>query len=368
MPASLLRELRLPHGTLRFPLFLPDATRGMVRGLGSDDLEAIATQALVMNTFHLMQRPGSTAVQALGGLHRMSGWQRPILTDSGGFQAYSLIRNNPKAGSLGSKGFLYTPEGSQRRILLTPEKSIQLQMGYGADILVCLDDCTHPDDPQEKQEEAVERTLRWAVRSKREFERLCAQKGLAGEQRPLLFGVIQGGRSLELRRRCALELLEIGFDGFGYGGWPVDESGALLEDIFAFMRGLVPPALPMHALGVGHPRSIQTCVNLGYATCDSALPTRDARGGRLFTSLQDPASAPLTGDWFAYLYIQDEKHLRSTQPISQWCDCPVCARYPLGYLAHLQRSGDALYTRLATLHNLRFLNRLMEIWQADYGR
>lgn len=364
---DLITRFPLPHGELRFPLFLPDATRGMVRAVDAADLEDVGTQALVMNTFHLMQKPGSTTVQALGGLHSMSGWQRPIMTDSGGFQAFSLIRANPKAGSLSAKGFLYTVEGSSRRILLTPEKSIQLQMGYGADILVCLDDCTHPDDPDEKQAEAVERTLQWAGRSKKEFARLCEQKKLTETTRPRLFGVIQGGRSLELRRRCALELLELGFDGFGYGGWPIDEDGALLEDIFAFMRGLVPGNFPMHALGVGHPRSVQTCVKIGYGMCDSALPTRDARSGRLFTTRQDPAAGPLSGDWFAYLYIQDEKHVRADRPISAGCDCPVCARYSLGYLAHLQRSGDALYARLASLHNLRFLNRLMELWMGSYG-
>ncbi|MGP8337711.1 MAG: tRNA-guanine transglycosylase, partial [Methanosarcinaceae archaeon] len=233
-------KLDLLHGSLEFPAYLPDATFGVVRAVDSVDLEDSQIQAVVMNSFHLMQRPGSSTVTALGGLHKMSGWQHPIITDSGGFQAYSLIRQNPKFGKLTEKGLVFQPEGSSRKYQLTPEKSIQLQLSYGTDVAICLDDCTHVDAPYEEQCLSVERTIAWARRSRDEYDRLIAQKNLSEAQRPLLFGVIQGGGEFELRRQCAEALLEIGFDGYGFGGWPLDGEGNLLTDILAYTRSLVP--------------------------------------------------------------------------------------------------------------------------------
>jgi len=352
--------LALPHGDLPFPAFLPDATRGVVRAVDSADLEACGVEALVMNTFHLMQRPGSTTIRALGGLHRMAGWSRPIMTDSGGFQIYSLIRQNPKYGRLGNKGAVFTPDGSGRKINLTPEKSVQLQMSYGADIIVCLDDCTHAEDPYSEQRKSVQRTVAWARRSKEEYTRLVDQKKLAGHARPLLFAVIQGGGDADLRRECASELLAIGFDGFGYGGWPLDTDGNLLVDMLSLTRELVPPELPVHALGVGHPVNVVACVRIGYPMFDSAMPTRDARNGRLYAfTTDDPRLVGAGDDWFTFVYVNDRRHIKDANPVSPFCDCPACRRYSLGYLHHLYKINDALYPRLATMHNLRFMTRLM---------
>ncbi len=354
--------LVLPHGEVALPAFLPDATLGVVRSVDGEDLERCGVQALVMNTFHLMQRPGSSTVQALGGLHRMAGWRRPIVTDSGGFQVYSLIRQNPKNGSLTDKEMIFQPEGATRKFQLSPEKSIQLQLSYGADIVICLDDCTHVDDPLETQQESVRRTVAWARRCKQEFLRLLAQKRTPPEQRPLLFGVIQGGGSLELRKRCADELLGIGFDGFGFGGWPLDDKGNLLNEILAYTRALVPRELPVHALGVGHPVNVVACARMGYELFDSAMPTRDARHGRLYAFVEPPETSALAedGEWFAYVYINDEKQVKSARPISPFCDCLCCSRYSLGYLHHLFKVNDTLFFRLATMHNLRFMSQLME--------
>ena len=354
-------HLRLPHGQLALPAFLPDATHGVVRAVDSQDLEMCHVQALMMNTFHLMQRPGSSTIQALGGLHRMSGWRRPIVTDSGGFQVYSLIRQNPKYGRLTDRGLLFYPEGARRRFILTPEKSVQLQLSYGADVVICLDDCTHVDDPPEAQRDSVRRTVEWARRGKAAFQRLVEQKGLTEDERPLLFAVIQGGGSRELRRRCAEALLEIGFDGFGYGGWPLSGEGELLIDLIAYTRELVPSHLPMHALGIGHPANVVACAQVGYDLFDSAMPTRDARHGRLYAFQVDPdLSTRLEGEWFTYIYAQDEKHIKDGGPISPFCDCLCCTRYSLGYLHHLYKINDSLYLRLATMHNLRFMTQLTE--------
>jgi queuine tRNA-ribosyltransferase len=357
-PAS----LQLAHGTLKFPVFLPDATYGMVRAADASDLDRIGVQALVMNTFHLMQRPGSTTIKALGGLHRMSGWDKPIMTDSGGFQAYSLIHNNPKAGAINDQGLTFLPEGSQRKLQLTPEKSIQLQLSYGADIVVCLDDCTHVDADESTQRLSVQRTIAWAKRSRQAFDSLLAGRKNGQAQKPLLFGVIQGGGSLDLRRQCAEALLEIGFDGYGYGGWPLDADSNLLADILAFTRSLIPLQYPLHALGVGHPENVVACYRMGYPMFDSAMPTRDARHGRLYTltglaGTIDPFAPGK--EWLSYRYIQDEHNVKDNRPLVEGCACPVCRRYSAGYLHHLFKMNDPLFPRLATLHNLGFMNLLM---------
>ncbi len=353
--------LQLPHGQLYLPVFLPDATLGVVRAVDSVDLRNCGVPAVVMNTFHLMQHPGSSTVQALGGLHVMCGWPQPIVTDSGGFQAYSLIRQNAKYGKLTTDGILFRPEGSDRKLQLTPEKCVQLQFSYDSDVIMCLDDCTHVDDPLETQRESVRRTIAWAKRCKQEYLRLLEQKRLAEAQRPLLFGVIQGGGERALRRECADALLEIGFDGFGYGGWPLDNEGALVTDMLAYTRELVPANLPIHALGVGHPAHMPTCVALGYGMFDCALPTRDARRGRLYI-FTAPTAEPATThrDWFDFVYITDDKYIKATQPLSEWCDCLTCQHYSRGYLHHLFKSNEATFQRLATIHNLRFMNQLME--------
>ncbi len=352
-----MHELHLPHGRLHLPAFLPDGTQGVVRSIDAADLRASQIQAVQMNVYHLMQKPGSTTIQALGGLHRMAGWERPIFTDSGGFQIYSLIRQNPKNGSINEKGATFRIEG--RKFNFAPEKSVQLQLSYGSDVVICLDDCTHADDDLAAQAASVRRTVAWARRCKLEFTRLVAEKEMAEGERPFLVAVIQGGRSRDLRRQCAEELLEIGFDGYGYGGWPLDSQGSLLADMLAYTRELVPAQFPVHALGVGHPQNVVNCVAMGYNLFDSTMPTRDARHGRLYTFIVDLAAARLTGSWFKYTYIKDKKHVKASLPISPYCDCHTCAHYSLGYLHHLFKLNDTLYPRLATIHNLRFMTQLM---------
>ena len=280
------RSLQLAHGTLEFPVFLPDATRGVVRAIDSADLEGCGVTGLVMSTFHLMQHPGSSVIKQHHGLHGFANWQRPIVTNSGGFQVYSLVRQNPKSGSLSEKGMVYRAEDGSK-YNLTPEKSIQLQVSYGGDIVFCLDDCTHVDDPRNAgrfgaADDQVGEALPRRVRPPDGAEEKRAP-------RPLLFAVVQGGADPELRQLCAEELLAIGFDGYGYGGYPLDGEGKLLTDIFAYLRELIPPQYPIHALGVGHPQSVVDCSRLGYDIFDSALPTRDARKGRLYRFTSDPA-------------------------------------------------------------------------------
>ncbi|NJN55575.1 MAG: tRNA-guanine transglycosylase, partial [Anaerolineae bacterium] len=325
------------------------------------DVARCGVTAVQMNVFHLMQKPGSSTIQALGGLHKMTGWQQPIFTDSGGFQVYSLLRQNAKSGSISDKGATFKTEGSGgRKFNLTPEKSVQLQLSYGSDVVICFDDCTHVDDAAAEQEKSVQRTVAWARRCKAEFVRLVQER--EGGVRPYLIAVVQGGASKELRRHCAEQLLEIGFDGYGYGGWPLDGEGNLLEEMVATVRELIPRRFTLHGLGIGHPANVAACVRLGYEIFDSTMPTRDARHGRVYSFTSDPATARLDGrgDFFRYLYLKDDKHIKTNRPISPFCDCPTCERYSLGYLHHLFKLNDSLYPRLATMHNLRFMTQLME--------
>lgn len=360
MASSYLTALVVGNHQLELPVYLPDATYGVVRSVDADDLRGCQVQAVVMNTFHLMQRPGSSVIQALGGLHRMSGWQGLIMTDSGGFQAYSLIHQNPKYGTISDEGLVFRPEGANRKYQLTPEKCIQLQLSYGSDVVICLDDCTHVDAPYEAQRVSVQRTVAWAKRCKSEFLKLVTQKRLSVENRPKLFAVIQGGGIRDLRRQCAEQLLEIGFDGYGYGGWPLDGEGNLLTDMLEYTRELVPVQYPLHALGVGQPQNVVVCYELGYGLFDSAMPTRDARHGRLYAFTTPPSALDggLKDNWFRYIYIDDERYMRSDEPVSPGCDCLCCRRYSLGYLRHLFKLNDSLYPRLATIHNLRFMTQL----------
>lgn len=356
-----MNQLELRSGTLEYPVFLPDATRAVVRGVDSEDLERCGVSGLVMSTFHLMQHPGSSVVAGANGLHRFAGWNRPIITDSGGFQVYSLVRENPKYGSLNEKGIMFrTDDGTKYN--LTPEKSIQLQISYGGDVVYCLDDCTHADADEATQTDAVRRTIKWAKRCREVYDQLIASKRMDETSRPRLFAVVQGGNIPALRKQCADALMEIGFDGYGYGGYPLDGEHHLLVDMFAYLRELIPAHYPLHALGVGHPANVKICADIGYTIFDSALPTRDARRGRLYRLKGDPTTGGTS--WFEFLYLEDGRHTRTAEPISETCDCSTCARYSIAYLHHLFEIEDALYIRLATIHNLRFMTRLMELLRA----
>jgi queuine tRNA-ribosyltransferase len=350
------------HGGLAMPAFLPDATRAGVRGVTSNDLLAIGIPALVVNAFHLMRRPGVRVIQAAGGVHRFMDWDRPILSDSGGFQVYSLIRQNPDYGVIRANEVIFREPGTNEKWTLTPERVVQIQFGLGSDVIVCLDDCTDAGDDLDEQKRAVERTVRWARRCKEEYARLVGGKSARDREKPLIFAVVQGGASEELRRECAQALVEIGFDGFGFGGWPLTPDGELLTDVLRYVVEALPPDAPKHALGVGRPDHVVRAHALGYTTFDTSLPTRDARHNRLYVYRSGyPAHAPQPGDdFYSTLYILDDRYHADREPIDPGCDCPACTRYSRAYLHHLFKVGDSSGERLATLHNLRFYVRMID--------
>ena len=362
-----MNELCTADGRIRLPAFLPDATRGVVRSLDSEDLARVGVEGIVVNVLHLSSDPGASVISGLGGIGRFMGWKGVVACDSGGFQVYSLIARSAKMGSVSERGFSYRLGQGQKKEMLTPEKCIERQFQIAANLMFCLDYCTHPDAPADVQRESVERTIAWARRCKEEFSRRLESVASRGH-RPMLFAVVQGGADRDLRRRCAEELLEIGFDGYGYGGWPVDSKGSLVEMV-EYVRELVPREFLLHGLGIGKPESVVRCAKIGYQLFDCVLPTRDARHGRLYVSTDGFADLTAEdGSCYEYLYIRDDRYRRDERTLEEGCDCPACGSHSRSYLRHLFEIGDAAGWRLATLHNLRFYARLMEKLQSQRDR
>ncbi len=347
------------HGVLDLPAYLPDATRGVVRTVDTADLAACGVRAVVISTYHLMLTPGVRVLRAVGGVHRFMGWDGPVVTDSGGFQVLSLIRENPGLGGLSRDGAVFRTEAGGRRRILTPEKSIQLQFQLGGDVMMCLDDCTRPEEPAAEQRASVERTIAWARRCRAVFDRLASERDWGPGGRPLLFAVIQGGDDAALRRACAGALAEIGFDGYGLGGWPVDERGRLLAETLQLTADLMPAGHPRFALGVGKPENVVACARMGYDLFDCTLPTRDARHRRIYNFRSAEPASVLEDGFYEYLHILDDVYLSDGRPLSAHCGCPCCRRYSRAYLHHLFAVGDPLALRLATLHNLTFYTDLL---------
>jgi queuine tRNA-ribosyltransferase len=341
-------SLATPAGDVRTPVFVPDATRGVIRGVTPDQLRAVGVEALLVSTAHLAGQPGASVVAKLGGIHEFTAWQGPIVSDSGGFQAFSLLTANG-LGQLSDRGFRYRFSPKEKYRQLTPESAIQAQVRMGADIVYCLDLCTSPKATREDQERSVELTERWARQCRRAFDALMADRD---PPHPLLFAVVQGGPHADLRARCAETLAEIGFDGFGFGGYPVLE-GRLVDEVVG-LRDLVPDA-PLHGLGIGSPDNLIAAWAAGYDVFDCVLPTRNGRRGVLYRMSDDPLGRDAT-----IARMDNQRWIRERGPIDPTCDCPACSTFSAGYLAHLFAIEDRLAATLGSLHNLRFYVRLLE--------
>jgi queuine tRNA-ribosyltransferase len=355
---SSLSQIETGHGRLKLPAFLPDATKGAVRTVDPGDLEEVGVEALCVSTWHLAREPGTRAIEKLGGVHAFMGFEGPVLSDSGGFQILSLIESGSIDGSTSAKGMRWKMDGGESE-LLTPEKCIRWQAKLGADLLVCLDHCTFPDAPPESQRASVEHTVAWAEECKATRDRIAEESRREPSSLPLL-AVIQGGDDPALRRECAQRLLEIGFDGYAFGGWPAGDDGALRESV-ALVAELAPRDKPLWGLGIGRPENLVAAARAGYSLFDCVLPTRDARHGRLYVRTGGPA-APTNAEgskWYEHLHVGDAKHAVDRSPLEAGCPCPTCSRHSRGYLRHLWQGRDPLALRLATLHNLSFYARLI---------
>jgi len=274
----------------KFPIFLPDATRAVTKSLDSKDLETAGIEGVVVNTYHLAETPGTSVLKAMGGVKGFMNFKGLVVSDSGGWQIFSLIHRSKNAGKITDKGVTFSV-GVKKKELFTPEKSVQVQFSIGSDIIICLDDFTPPDAPPDKVKETVERTVLWAKKSKEEYTKLLAQNDVTDENRPLLFAVIQGNNSRESRKYCAERLLEIGFDGLGYGGYAINEETHSLDlEISQYIADLIPDGVIRFALGVGSPYEIAMCSQMGWQIFDCTLPTRDARHKRLYVFTKQPES------------------------------------------------------------------------------
>jgi queuine tRNA-ribosyltransferase len=346
-----LRELTTRRGSLPLPVFVPDATRAAIRGVPTSMLPRAGVSALLVSTAHLATQPGASVVSSLGGIHSFMGWDGPVVSDSGGFQVFSLLSSGQGLASVSDAGLSYrfSPKAKHRQ--LTPENCIQTQYRLGADIVYCLDYCTHPSAPAAEQDRSVELTLRWAARCRATFDRLVA--GVPAERRPLLFAVVQGGSDKARRARCAQELAQIGFDGYGFGGYPIAD-GALVDEV-PLVAQLVPPGSILHGLGIGTPDSLVSACRAGYQLFDCTLPTRNGRRGVVYTQLNTQALGE--PGFYRVARLADEKWVRRRAPVDPDCDCAMC-ELPAGYVAHLFRLDEALAGTLASVHNLRFYARL----------
>ncbi len=326
-----LGRLHTLSGVIETPAFMPVGSAGSVKAIGPDDLEKIGAQVILGNTYHLMLRPGSGLIRQLGGLHRFMGWAGPILTDSGGFQVFSLAakRNISEDGA----EFQSHLDGSSH--LLTPERSIEIQEELGADIIMALDECPPALSERGYVEESLARTTRWLQR--------CAQ---AWSGYSSLFGIVQGGPYLDLRKRHIEEICAIELPGYALGGYSVGEKPEAMYEGVAYSAALMPKSKPRYLMGVGTPRDLATCIAAGIDLFDCVLPTRCARNGLLFTSE-------------GRLVIKNASHAREERPVDPRCDCYTCQNFSRAYLRHLFVSKEILAMRLNTVHNLRYFLQLM---------
>ncbi|MBQ6436452.1 tRNA-guanine transglycosylase [bacterium] len=355
----MISSLTIKGQTYRLPVFCPDATRGVVRNLDSQDLQAAGIHGLIVNTWHLHQFPGAKRLIELGGIKKLMNYPELIISDSGGFQVFSLFQKVKNFGKITDEGLItYTGPKRLTKILFTPEDSIKMQFALGSDIMICLDDYTAPGSSPARVEESVARTIAWAKRCRSEFDRQCQLHGYTNNNRPLLFGVIQGHDDQEQRQRCAQQLLKIGFDGFGLGGQKFTTEGKLDLDWAAFNASLTPDNLPRYALGFGKPDEIIALFHQGYQIFDCVLPTRDARHGRLYISSKKE------NEVYQFLNINQGRFAQDHQPLDPKCHCHTCTHTNRAYLHHLFKIGDGSFYRLATIHNAHFFaeitNKLAE--------
>ncbi len=331
--------IRTPHGAIHTPVFMPVGTHATVKAVAPDDLEALGAQIVLSNTYHLLLRPGPDIVARFGGLHGFMSWNHPILTDSGGFQVFSL----GKLREVTDEGVRFRSHLDGAEVQLTPERVMEIEALLGADIILPLDECPPYPCPPEEARAATERTHRWATRA-------LASK-VRGDQ--ALFGIPQGGMDAELRAASARYIGGLPFDGFSIGGLSVGEPKPMMWRMLEAAVPELPDAKPRHLLGVGSPDDLLEGIERGIDMFDCVLPTRTARTGGLYTAA-------------GRLNVRGARYREERGPVDATCDCYTCRTFSAGYLHHLIRAedddsrGELLYYRLASIHNLRFLIRLME--------
>lgn len=362
-----VKSLNIKNKKYEMPIFLPDATRAVTKSIDSVDMQNSKVRGCVVNTYHLMSEPGVAVLQEFNGIKNFMNFNGLVVSDSGGWQVFSLIHRNNKGGSITDKGVTFSL-GKAKKTLFTPELSIQTQFEIGSDIVICLDDFSPPNGDKKVVEESVNRTTLWAKQCRKEFDRLCEAQGLDEKTIPHLFAVVQGARHKDLREKSATELKEIGFDGYGFGGYLIDDQGNLDFEMLEYLAGLIPDDLPKFALGTGTPHEIAMCHKLGWDIFDCTLPTRDARHQRLYVFNENPINAKdlLNKEIHGRIQIKKQKYSKDKNPISEFCDCYTCENFSKAYLQHLFSIKDTAAYRLATIHNLRHYTKTIELLKSGF--
>jgi len=342
--------LKTKHGDIKTPFFMPIATKAAVKTLTTDDVKDLGSQIILSNTYHLYLKPGMDIMKRAGGLHQFMKWQGPILTDSGGFQVFSLakIRKIKETGA----EFQSHIDGS--RHMLTPAKSIKIQETIGSDIMMVLDVCPPAKANQEEIEQAVRLTTKWAKQSKK-----------AKKSKNQLFGIVQGGLIRELREKSASELIDIGFDGYALGGLAVGETNQEMYKILDYAPDLLPQDKPRYLMGVGKPENIVEAVRRGVDMFDCVIPTRNARHGQLFVWQNNKTNIFKTKNFYTDIRIANKKYAKDFKPLDSKCGCYTCQNFTRAYLHHLFKTKEPLAMRLATLHNIKFYLDMMKKIRQD---
>lgn len=344
-----LGRIRTVHGAVETPFFMPVATFGVVKTLSSQEMENLGYRIILSNTYHLFLRPGLEIIKKFGGLHRFINWPASILTDSGGFQVFSLS----KLRKISSKGVSFRSEIDGKGVFLSPKKAIDIQIALGSDILMVLDECIGYPASCGKAQKAVERTTLWARKSKDYFEKLKIK------QKPLLFGIVQGSVYPGLRLKSLKEISEIGFDGYAIGGLFVNEPEEKSFEMIELVESGLPQNRPRYILGAAYPYQIIRAIKMGIDMFDCVIPTREARHGRIYRfKSQNPKFK--SQNFYEILLITKSEFKREKKPIDSRCNCFTCRNYSIGYLHHLFKVKEPLGQRLATIHNLAFYSQLVK--------
>jgi queuine tRNA-ribosyltransferase len=326
-------RLHLPHGVVETPVFMPVGTVGSVKAIAPDDLERLGAEIILGNTYHLMLRPGEQLVKEMGGLHRFVSWPRPMLTDSGGFQVWSLAERR----KISEEGVQFRSHLDGAKLELSPERSIAIQEALGADVIMAFDECPPALADRAYHEESLARTTRWLARCERAWNR---------EGDSSLFGIVQGGLHQDLRKRHAEEVCAIDLPGYALGGFAVGEKPPQMHEGVAASAPLLPKNKPRYLMGVGTPLDLVTCATSGVDMFDCVLPTRTARNGLLFTSQ-------------GKMTIRNQRWAKDPKPVDEACGCYTCRNFSRAYLRHLFHTKELVAMRLNTLHNLHYYLELM---------
>ncbi|WP_221792922.1 tRNA guanosine(34) transglycosylase Tgt [Aquisediminimonas sediminicola] len=330
--------IQMRRGEIRTPAFMPVGTAATVKAMRPEEVRAAGADIILGNTYHLMLRPGAERMARLGGLHRFMDWDRPILTDSGGYQVMSLSALT----KMSEEGVAFQSHLDGSRHMISPERSMEIQRLLGSDIVMAFDECTKNGATPDEAARSMERSMRWAKRSRDGFD-----SGTEHAARSALFGIQQGSLDQQLRQHSAEALIDIGFDGYAIGGLAVGEGQEAMFGVLDYAPGQLPDEKPRYLMGVGKPDDIVGAVERGVDMFDCVLPTRSGRNGQAFT-------------WNGPVNIRNAKHAEDMSPLDERCGCPACTRFSRAYLHHLIRSGEILGAMLMTQHNIWFYQSLMQ--------